>query len=141
MRHATFLIFALFATFAIGNVQAQTYPTKPVRLIAPFPAGGGTDILARMIARKLGEDLSQSFVVDNRTGAAGIIGTEAVARATPDGPERAAIYVKMQDMLEQSGDFLFITHEPYTVVTRKGITPGLLPDGRPVFAAFRKAAN
>ena len=65
----------------------------------------------------------------------------AKARATPDGPERAAIYVKMQDMLEQSGDFLFITHEPYTVVTRKGITPGLLPDGRPVFAAFRKAAN
>lgn len=85
MRHATFLIFALFATFAIGNVQAQTYPAKPVRLIAPFPAGGGTDILARMIARKLGEDLSQSFIVDNRTGAAGIIGTEAVARAAPDG--------------------------------------------------------
>lgn len=65
----------------------------------------------------------------------------ATARATPDGPERAALYVKMQDMLEESGDFLFITSEPWAVVTRKGMTPGLLPDGRPVFAAFHKAAN
>ena len=85
MRHTALLISALAAVVAGGNTAAQNYPAKPVRLIAPFPAGGGTDILARMIARKLGEDLAQSFVVDNRTGAAGIIGTEAVARAAPDG--------------------------------------------------------
>ena len=65
----------------------------------------------------------------------------AEARATPDGPARAAIYIKMQDMLEQSGDSLFITHEPYTVITRNGIIPGLLPDGRPVFGAFHKASK
>ena len=85
MRHTALLISAFAAVVAGGNTAAQNYPAKPVRLIAPFPAGGGTDILARMIARKLGEDLAQSFVVDNRTGAAGIIGTEAVARAAPDG--------------------------------------------------------
>ena len=70
---------------AAGLAQAQSYPAKPVRIIAPFPAGGGTDIVARILARRLAEDFSQSFVVDNRTGAAGIIGCEAVARSAPDG--------------------------------------------------------
>ncbi len=83
--HRSIVVIAPLLLFAAGNTPAQNFPGKPVRLIAPFPAGGGTDILARMIARKLGEDLAQSFVVDNRTGAAGIIGCEAVARAAPDG--------------------------------------------------------
>jgi tripartite-type tricarboxylate transporter receptor subunit TctC len=56
-----------------------------VRVVVPFPAGGGADIFARLIGRKLGEYLGQTFVVDNRAGASGIIGCEAVARSTPDG--------------------------------------------------------
>ena len=80
---------AAMATLAVmalccGDGRSQPYPARPVRIIVPFPAGGGTDVIARLIARKLGEDLGQSFVVDNRAGAAGIIACELAARAVPD---------------------------------------------------------
>jgi tripartite-type tricarboxylate transporter receptor subunit TctC len=64
---------------------AEAYPTKAVRLIVPFPPGGPNDILGRVIAQKLGEQLGQQMVVDNRGGAGGIIGAELAARAAPDG--------------------------------------------------------
>lgn len=64
---------------------AQTYPTKPVRLISPYPPGGGTDAAARIIAQALGEQLGQQLIVDTRGGASGMIGTELAARAAPDG--------------------------------------------------------
>ena len=64
---------------------AQPYPAKAVRVIVPFPAGGGIDFVARALAPKLAEYTGQSFVVDNRSGASGTIGTEAVAKAAPDG--------------------------------------------------------
>jgi tripartite-type tricarboxylate transporter receptor subunit TctC len=66
-------------------VYAQSYPSKPVRVVLPFPAGGGADIIVRLLARKLGEGMNQNFVVDNRAGAAGIIGCELVAKAPADG--------------------------------------------------------
>jgi tripartite-type tricarboxylate transporter receptor subunit TctC len=65
--------------------KAQSYPSKPIRLIVPFPAGGATDILARALSGKLGEKIDQSIVVDNRPGAGGSIGSDAVAKSTPDG--------------------------------------------------------
>src|SRR6266436_5997111 len=64
---------------------AQAYPTRPVRLIVPYAAGGGNDILARLIGQWLSEHLGQPFVIDNRPGANSNIGTEAVVRAPPDG--------------------------------------------------------
>lgn len=76
-----FLMFALLAF----EVQAQTWPVKPVRVVVPFAPGGGADLTARPIAQKLTEYLGQQFVVDNRGGAAGAIGMEIAAKSAPDG--------------------------------------------------------
>ena len=67
------------------NVAKAQYPDRSVRLIVPFPTGGATDILGRILAKKLGEMSGQSFVVENRAGAGGNVGMEAIARAQPDG--------------------------------------------------------
>jgi tripartite-type tricarboxylate transporter receptor subunit TctC len=69
----------------VAVVQAQPFPSKPVRVVIPFPPGGGVDIVARLIGPKLSDIYGQQVVVDNRAGAAGVIGTELAARAAPDG--------------------------------------------------------
>lgn len=76
---------ACLALAFVPSVSGQTYPDRPVRIVVPFAAGGGSDVSGRAIALKLTERLGQSFVVENRTGAAGSIGAAQVARATPDG--------------------------------------------------------
>ncbi len=75
----------LFGAVLAGNVHAQSYPSKPVRVVVAFTAGGTTDLLARVVAQQLTERLKQSFVIDNKPGAGGNIGTEAVVHAAPDG--------------------------------------------------------
>jgi tripartite-type tricarboxylate transporter receptor subunit TctC len=80
---ATALIAVLVA--APGLVAAQAYPSKPLRIIVPFPPGGATDISGRYVAQKLGESLGQQAIVDNRPGANGTIGLELAAKAAPDG--------------------------------------------------------
>src|ERR671919_175264 len=66
-------------------VYGQKWPTKPVKFVSPYPPGGSVDPLARMFAAKIGESLKTQFIVENRTGASGIIGTEHVAKSAPDG--------------------------------------------------------
>ena len=85
-RGSSVLAAALSLVAALlSSAQAATYPDKPIRLVVPFPAGGATDLMARSMGQKLGERLGQTIIVDNRGGAGGGLGAEAVATAAPDG--------------------------------------------------------
>ena len=79
------MVATLLTAASAGFVEAQQFPTRPIRLISPYPAGGGNDVLARLIADKMGEGLGQRVVVDNRAGANTIVGTDIVAKSAPDG--------------------------------------------------------
>ena len=82
------VLLPLLAAFLFGlapAAAADDYPSKPITLIVPFPAGGGVDVIGRIVADKLAAELGQPVVIDNRGGAAGVIGTRVAARAVPDG--------------------------------------------------------
>jgi len=79
------ILAGLLLTMAAGLAQAQTYPNRSVRVIVPYPAGGTVDAVARVVAQRLTEQMGQSFIVDNRAGANGVIGSDAVAKAQADG--------------------------------------------------------
>ena len=77
--------FSLFLLFAAASAMAQDYPSRPVKVIVPFPPGGAPDLVGRTLAHRLSERLGQPFVIENRTGAGGNIAAEAVAKSAPDG--------------------------------------------------------
>jgi tripartite-type tricarboxylate transporter receptor subunit TctC len=85
MKNHKLLFLLMFLFIAGGSAQAQTYPSKTVRLIVPFAAGGSTDIIGRVLAQKLAEAWGQQVIVDNRPGGSTVIGTDIVAKSAPDG--------------------------------------------------------
>ena len=79
------ILAAVLAAAAVLPASGQDYPSKPIRLVSPFPPGGSVDVVGRLLAIKLSESLGESMIVDNRSGASGVIGTEIVMNAPPDG--------------------------------------------------------
>lgn len=84
-RNVLYAVAASLLAIVAGAAHAQTWPTKPITLVVTYPAGGGADTMARLIAPKLGEALGQPVIIENKPGASGQIGASAVAKAAPDG--------------------------------------------------------
>ena len=94
----------------VANVQAQPYPTRPIRFIAPYVPGGGVDYVARVVATKLSENIGQQVIVENRPGGGTNIGSELVARATPDG------YTLLVGGVPNTVNSVFFKKLPYDIV-------------------------
>jgi tripartite-type tricarboxylate transporter receptor subunit TctC len=125
---------------------AQAYPTRPVRIIIPFPAGQATDTIARLMGQSLSERLGQPFVIENRTGAGGNIGTETVVRATPDGYTlllvglssaiNATLYEKLNfNFIRDIAPVASIGGGPYVMVVNPSVPAKTVPE----FVAYAKA--
>src|SRR5688572_17934341 len=85
VKTAALWLAVLVASFAAATARAQPYPSKPIKIVVGFAPGGGTDFIARVIAKKLGEQFGTQVVVDNRPGAGSTLGTEFVVKSPPDG--------------------------------------------------------
>jgi tripartite-type tricarboxylate transporter receptor subunit TctC len=126
--------------------EAQTYPTRPVRIVVGFAAGGGADITARLIGQSLSERLGQQFVIENRTGAVGNIANEAVVRAAPDGYTlllaadgnaiNAILYDKLKfNFIRDIAPVAGIIRGPYVMVVNSSFPARTIPE----FVAYAKA--
>ncbi|ARP82861.1 hypothetical protein CAL12_19945 [Bordetella genomosp. 8] len=131
-RGALALALFSFACASLSGVRADAaYPDRAVRVIVPFAAGGGADIVARLVFKGVGEQLGQAFIIDNRGGAGGIIGTDAVAKAEPDGytlllgqsgPNaiNPSVYSKLPyDARKDFAPITQLTRYPYVVAVKK----------------------
>lgn len=110
-----------------GSLLAQPYPTKPIRMIVPFPPGSGLDIIARIVGQQLGEGLGKQVVIDNRPGAGAIVGSDIAAHATPDGYNiamvssshtiNASIYSKLPyDPIKDFATITLLASTPYLLI-------------------------
>jgi tripartite-type tricarboxylate transporter receptor subunit TctC len=126
--------------------RAQSYPSRPVRIIVPFPAGQASDTIARLIGQSLSERLGQPFVIENRTGAGGNIGAESVVRATPDGymlllvgvsnAMNATLYKKLNfNFIREIAPVASIGGAPYVMVINPSVPAKTVPE----FIAYAKA--
>ena len=98
----------LFVTFACCSpAAAEDYPSRPIRLIIPFPTGGANDVVGRIVANQLGQKLGQTVFVDNRAGAGGVVGTDIAAKAAPDG------YTLLVISIAHAVDPFIYKKEPY----------------------------
>ncbi len=129
MPRGAWIVLALLA--AAGGAPAQTYPSKPVRVIVPFAPGGGSDILARQLTPRLNEYLGQPFVIDNRGGAGGLVGTEIAQKAPPDGytiitisgsyAANAALYKSSGEPATAVATIIEIGYSPFLVAVHPSI--------------------
>jgi len=125
------IFFASILFVLSGNIVAQPYPSKPVRILVPFAPGGGTDFIARFIAQRLSGTLGQQFVVENRAGAGSTIGTEAGLKAPPDGytlviisnsyAANASLYKLRFDPVADMTPVIRISSGPYMVVVHPSL--------------------
>jgi tripartite-type tricarboxylate transporter receptor subunit TctC len=126
-----FSLFPFLFSLGYGCAIAQPYPVKPVRVIVPFAPGGGSDILARQILPKLTETLGQPFVVDNRGGAGGLVGTEIAQKALPDGytlitisgsyAANAALYKSSREPATAVATIIEIGFSPFLVAVHPSV--------------------
>jgi tripartite-type tricarboxylate transporter receptor subunit TctC len=129
-RRAASAAAAFLTSLLIANVPTQAqdnYPSRPVRMIIPFAAGGPTDIVGRIMGAKMGEILGQQFVVEDRTGAGGNIGAEAVAKAPPDG--YTILMATVSTNAINPGLYSHMSYDPvngFAPIGRVGVTPTLL---------------
>jgi len=149
LRRHFLRLAAATAAFPISPsrlARATEFPARPVRLVVGFPAGGGNDIIARLIGQWLSERLSQSFVIENRPGAGANIATEAVVRARPDGYSllligaqnsiSATLYKNLSfDFMQDITPIASIAREPYVMVVNPSVKVSTVPD----FIALAKA--
>jgi len=110
--------FVGLIVFACGTAWSQQYPSRPVRVVVVFPPGGATDITSRIVFQKVSEQLKQQFVIDNRAGAAGMIGAEIVAKSPPDG---YTLMVYSQTFLANAHLYQKVPYDPLKDFI--GITP------------------
>jgi tripartite-type tricarboxylate transporter receptor subunit TctC len=116
---------ALAGTVAAAGAQA--YPSKPVRLIVPYPPGGGTDIFARLVGAKLSDALGQPFVIEQRPGAAGVIGADAAAKSAPDG--YTIVIGQASNLAINASLMKKLPYDPvrdFAPITRVAMSPNLL---------------
>ena len=142
-------LFAAILVLGATAVQAQWNPTRPIKLVVPYPPGGGSDVAARMISESAAKKLGQPVVVENRTGAGGVVGTDAVFRADPDGytlllgsSDAMTIAPHLQPELikYKSEEFMvvaLVNQFPTVMVARSGLAVKSLAD----FIALAKTAK
>lgn len=135
MRHMNLLRYCLLTVLVLagGAATAQTYPNKPVRIIAAYPAGGSVDIVARLVAEQLRDTLGQPFLVENRAGASGNVGTDYVAKAVPDGytllmgssaalASNVHVYAKLPfDPIRDFAPIVVIANQPNVLVVHPSV--------------------
>jgi tripartite-type tricarboxylate transporter receptor subunit TctC len=133
------LLIACFAVLAsIGSAAAQTYPSRPITLIVPFPPGGSTDVLARIMAERMRATLGQPIAIENVGAAQGSVGVGRVARAAPDGYTidigqwdthvvNGAIFPLQYDLVKDFEPIGLLSKNPLMIIGRKTLPPDDLP--------------
>ena len=114
---------ALAALLPLQGARAQAYPSQAVRLVVPFPAGSATDNIARIVGKDLQDDLGQPFVIENRPGAQGIVGSEVVAKSAPDGYTILVAAVSFAATISMFRKVPFDPAADFTPVSRMATTP------------------